>query len=194
MTPGQAAAMTPADLTAAGQFLFGRAWQSALARALHATTNESLTADTMRLWLEGKRPVSAAAEGQIVAFMANKMIGRVEELRARMTPPPASFTLPLYRTDADLQRVTGEPWSAAFTGCSWAPWPSACASAASPRGSFLSTRTRISSGSASAKTCPPPAPSSERRPPAYGRKPPAPKGPPPKAPKMPRLSEFYPHR
>lgn len=65
--------MTLDDLRAAGQALYGPAWQSALSRDLHVSDR------TMRRWVAGTHAIPETLRGEVVALLAKK------ELQVRRT-------------------------------------------------------------------------------------------------------------
>lgn len=67
--------MTPSDLRAAGEALFGQQWQSPLARDLGVSDR------SMRRWVAGTHPIPDRLQGE-VAKLIQKRIRTLEKLVA----------------------------------------------------------------------------------------------------------------
>jgi hypothetical protein len=107
--------MTPADLIAAGQTLYGPVWQSALARALRNSNGDPLSDRTVRLWIEGKRKISPWADEQILRLLVDRQVQRIEDVLASLSVKGAgTFLFATYASDDDLRLCTGEGWTTAF--------------------------------------------------------------------------------
>jgi hypothetical protein len=107
--------VTPADLIAAGQSLYGPVWQSALARALRNSKGEPLSDRTVRLWIEGKRTISLWVDEQILGLLVDRQVQRIEDVLASLSVKGAgTFLFACYSSDDDLRLCTGEGWTAAF--------------------------------------------------------------------------------
>jgi hypothetical protein len=107
--------MTPADLIAAGQTLYGPVWQSALARALRNSNGDPLSDRTVRLWIEDKRSISSWADEQILRLLVDQQVRRIQEVLASLEcKGVGSFLFAVYESDDDLRRCTGEEWTAEF--------------------------------------------------------------------------------
>jgi hypothetical protein len=106
--------MTPADLIAAGQTLYGAVWQSALARMLRNGNGDPLSDRTVRLWIEGKRTISPWADQQILDLLVDAQETRIAALIPTLSPHPAEITLTAYDSPGDLRKITGDGWTADF--------------------------------------------------------------------------------
>ena len=65
-TGAQVAAITPEELRAAGEALYGEQWQSPLARVLGVDSRR------VRHWLEGDRPIPAGIRAELVAELRSR--------------------------------------------------------------------------------------------------------------------------
>jgi hypothetical protein len=108
--------MTPDDLTAAGQALFGSVWQTSLARNLRNSDGRIVNDRTVRRWITKELQIPEWAEIQILDLLVQTQTQRIQQVLATASPMPTNVTLTLYDTDADLRKVTTDHWSAAFHG------------------------------------------------------------------------------
>lgn len=106
--------MTPADLIAAGQTLYGPVWQSALARALRNSNGDPLSDRTVRLWIEGKRSISPWVDQQIIDLLVAEQETRIAAMLPTLSPEPQEITLTAYHAPGDLRKITGDGWTADF--------------------------------------------------------------------------------
>jgi hypothetical protein len=108
--------MTPDDLAAAGQALFGPVWQTALARNLRNGDGQRVNDRTVRRWITKELQIPEWAEIQILDLLVQTQAQRIQQVLATASPAPTDVTLTLYDTDDDLRKITADRWSAAFHG------------------------------------------------------------------------------